>query len=62
VIASARAYGRLSPGQDVTGAFLTSESRRYDQAGPGANPMAPFLDRALAYLAARGGPRLDVNA
>lgn len=60
-IAMSRAHGELGPGQDVTAGFLTDLSNRYDQGDPASNPIAPFLDKALAYLQARGGPRVDVN-
>lgn len=61
-IAGRRAYGQLSPGQEVTVGFLKDLSRQYDQADIGGNPIAPFLDKALAYLGSRGAPHLDVKA
>ncbi|WP_433221281.1 hypothetical protein ACQP00_20190 [Dactylosporangium sp. CS-047395] len=56
-----RAHSELRPGQDVTAGFLTKLSHRYDQVDPANNSIAPFLDKALAYLQTRGGPRIDVT-
>jgi hypothetical protein len=62
-IASDRAAGRLAPGQEVTPAYLKDLSRRYDDAAPGRNPVAGYLEPALRYLAQHGGGnRLDVTA
>lgn len=62
LIAAARSHGQLAPGQEVSAGYLTNLSRQYDQTDPANNPIAPFLDKALAYLNTRGGPRLDVTA
>ena len=59
-LAAERAAGHLTPGQDVTAVYLKDLSRRYDRA-PGANPIAPYLDKALTYLA-RTTRRVDVSA
>jgi hypothetical protein len=62
-IAADRAAGRLAPGQEVTAPYLKDLSRRYDQAAPGRNPVAGYLEPALRYLSRRGdGNRLDVTA
>ncbi|KUL28902.1 hypothetical protein [Actinoplanes awajinensis] len=61
-IAADRTAGRLAPGQEVTPAYLKDLSRRYDQATPGRNPVAGYLEPALRYLSQRGDGRLDVTA
>ncbi|GAA2855869.1 hypothetical protein Acy02nite_08600 [Actinoplanes cyaneus] len=62
-IAADRAAGRLAPGQEVTPAYLRDLSRRWEQAAPGRNPVAGYLEPALRYLSQRGdGNRLDVTA
>jgi hypothetical protein len=62
-IAADRTAGRLASGQEVTPAYLRDLSRRWDQAAPGRNPVAGYLEPALRYLSQRGdGSRLDVTA
>jgi hypothetical protein len=60
-IAAERAAGRLAPGQPVTAVYLKDLNRRYQRtAGP--NPVAPYLDKAVAYLSSTGDRRIDVSA
>jgi hypothetical protein len=59
-LAAERAAGRLLPGQEATAVFLKDLNRRYERAG--ANPIAPYLDRALEYLTRSGARRIDVTA
>ncbi|MFD1364474.1 hypothetical protein [Actinoplanes sichuanensis] len=62
-IAADRATGRLSPGQQITAAYLNDLNRQYEQGSTGMNPIALYLDKALAYLNQRGDRRtVDVNA
>lgn len=60
-IAAERAGGRLQPGQPVTAVYLKDLNRRYQRAS-GPNPVAPHLDKAVAYLSASGARRIDVSA
>lgn len=60
-LAHKRATGRLQPGQPVTAVYLKDLNRRYQRV-PGANPIAPYLDKAVAYLSASGARRIDVSA
>ncbi len=60
-IAAGRATGRLAPGQEVTAVYLKDHDWRYERAG-GPNPIAPFLDKAVSYLAKAGRRRIDVTA
>jgi hypothetical protein len=60
-LAAERASGLLAPGQQVTGLHLKDLNRRFERAG-GANPMAPYLDKALAYLSRSGPRRIDLTA
>lgn len=60
-IAAERAAGRLQTGQPVTAVYLKDLNRRYDRlAGP--NPVAPYIDKAVAVLSASGNRRIDVSA
>ena len=60
-IAAERAAGRLAPGQPVTAVYLKDLNRRFARAGA-ANPVGPYLDKALDYLARSGARRIDVSA
>jgi len=60
-LAAERAAGRLAPGQPVTGVYLKDLNRRFDRSG-GANPVGPYLDKALDYLSRSGPRRIDVSA
>ena len=60
-LAAERAAGRLAPGQPVTAVYLKDLNRRFDRSG-GANPVGPYLDKALDYLARSGPRRIDVSA
>jgi hypothetical protein len=60
-LATERAAGRLQPGQPVTAVYLKDLNRRYERFD-GPNPIAPFLDKAVAYLSASGARRIDVSA
>lgn len=60
-IVAGRASGLLAPGQEVTGVYLKDLDRRYERAG-GPNPIAPYLDKAVAFLARAGRRRIDVTA
>ena len=60
-IAAGRASGQLAPGQEVTAVYLKDLNRRYERAG-GSNPIAPHLDKAVAYLSRAGRRRIDVTA
>jgi hypothetical protein len=60
-IAAGRASGQLAPGQEVTAVYLKDLNRRYERAG-GPNPIAPHLDKAVAYLSRAGRRRIDVTA
>jgi len=48
-LAAERAAGRLLPGQEATAVFLKDLNRRYERTGT-ANPIAPYLDKAVAHL------------
>ena len=60
-LAAERAAGRLAPGQPVTAVYLKDLNRRFDRSG-GANPVAPYLGKALDYLSRSGARRIDVSA
>lgn len=60
-LAAERAAGRLAPGQPVTPVYLKDLNRRY-QRTTGPNPVAPYLDKAVAYLSSTGEGRIDVTA
>jgi hypothetical protein len=60
-LAGERASGHLAPGQPVTAVYLKDLHRRY-QRGPGPNPVAAHLDKALAHLTTTGARRVDVSA
>lgn len=60
-IAAERAAGRLQPGQPVTAVYLKDLNRRHQRV-PGPNPVAPYLDKAVAHLSATGTRRVDVSA
>jgi hypothetical protein len=60
-IAAERAAGRLQPGQPVTAVYLKDLNRRYQRI-VGPNPVAAYLDKAVAYLSASGARRIDVSA
>lgn len=60
-LAAERAGGRLAPGQPITAVYLKDLHHRYQRV-PGANPVAPYLEKALAYLTASGNRRVDVTA
>ena len=60
-IAAERAAGRLAPGQPVTAVYLKDLNRRFARAGA-ANPVGPYLDKALDYLSRSGARRIDVSA
>ena len=60
-LAAERAAGRLAPGQPVTAVYLKDLNRRFDRSGA-ANPVRPYLDKALDYLARSGARRIDVSA
>ena len=60
-LAAERAAGRLAPGQPVTAVYLKDLNRRFDRSGA-ANPVGPYLDKALDYLARSGARRIDVSA
>jgi hypothetical protein len=60
-LAAERAAGRLAPGQPVTAVYLKDLNRRFDRSG-GANPVGPYLGKALDYLARSGARRIDVSA
>jgi hypothetical protein len=60
-LAAERASGRLALGQPVTGVYLKDLNRRFERAG-GANPVAPYLGKALDYLSQSGPRRIDVTA
>jgi hypothetical protein len=60
-LAAERAAGRLAPGQPVTAVYLKDLNRRYQRAA-GPNPVAPYLDKAVAYLSSTGDRRIDVSA
>ena len=60
-IAAGRVTRRLAPGQEVTAVYLKDLNRRYERAG-GTNPIAPYLDKAVAYLHRAGRRRIDVTA
>ena len=60
-IAADRAAGRLAPGQEVTAVYLKDLSRRFARSG-GPDPIAPYLDKATAYLARTGRRSFDVSA
>lgn len=60
-LAAERAAGRLAPGQPVTAVYLKDLNRRFGRSG-GANPVGPYLDKALDYLARSGPRRIDVSA
>jgi hypothetical protein len=60
-LAAERAAGHLAPGQPVTAVYLKDLNRRFERAG-GANPLQPYLGRALDYLSRSGPRRIDVTA
>ena len=60
-LAAERAGGRLAPGQPVTAVYLKDLNRRCQRVD-GPNPIAPHLDKAVDYLSASGGRRVDVSA
>ncbi len=60
-LAAVRAAGRLRPGQDATAIYLMDLNQRYERAGAG-NPIGPYLDKAVEYLARSGARRIDVSA
>ena len=60
-LAAERAAGRLAPGQPVTAVYLKDLNRRFDRSG-GANPIGPYLTKALDYLSRSGPRRIDVSA
>jgi hypothetical protein len=60
-LAAERAAGRLAPGQPVTAVYLKDLNRRC-QRTTGPNPIAAYLDKAVAYLSSTGGGRIDVSA
>ena len=60
-LAAERAAGRLQPGQPVTAVYLKDLNRRYERFD-GPNPITPYLDKAVAFLSARGARRIDVSA
>jgi hypothetical protein len=60
-LAAERASGRLALGQPVTAVYLKDLNRRFNRAG-GANPVEPYLDKALDYLSRSGPRRIDVTA
>ncbi|MFI5892664.1 hypothetical protein ACIA5D_21395 [Actinoplanes sp. NPDC051513] len=60
-IAAERAASRLAPGQPVTAVYLKDLNRRFERAG-GANPVGPYLAKALEYLSRSGPRRIDVSA
>ncbi|WP_030438790.1 hypothetical protein [Actinoplanes subtropicus] len=60
-LAAERAAGRLAPGQPVTAVYLKDLNRRFDRSGM-ANPLGPYLGKALDYLARSGARRIDVSA
>jgi hypothetical protein len=45
----------------VTEVYLKDLNRRYQRI-PGPNPIALYLDKALAHLSATGNRRVDVSA
>ena len=59
-IAAGRTSGRLAPGQEVTAVYLKDLNRRYERAG-GPNPLAAYLDKAVAYLSRAGRRQIDVT-
>jgi hypothetical protein len=65
ILTAERAAGRLAPGQEASALYLKDLNRRYERTG-GPNPVAPFLPKALDYLAQAGGQggvsRIDVSA
>ena len=60
-IAAERATRHLAPGQPVTAVYLKDLNRRYERAG-GANPIGPYMAKALDYLSRSGPRRIDVSA
>ena len=60
-LAAERAAGRLAPGQRVTAVYLKDLNRRFDRTG-GANPVTPYLAKALDYLSRIGLSGVDVSA
>lgn len=60
-LAAERAAGRLLPGQEATAVFLKDLDRRYERTGA-ANPITPYLTKAVDYLARSGARRIDVTA
>jgi hypothetical protein len=60
-LAAERASGRLALGQPVTAVYLKDLNRRFTRAG-GANPVEPYLEKALDYLSQTGPRRIDVTA
>ncbi|XVU23404.1 hypothetical protein ACQPZJ_40095 [Actinoplanes sp. CA-054009] len=62
IIAAERAAGRLAPGQEASALYVKDLNRRYERTG-GPNPVAPYLDKALAFLAqTTAARRIDVSA
>jgi hypothetical protein len=61
VLAAERAAGRLLPGQEISPVYLKDLNQRYERSG-GANPIAPYLEKALGHLARTGSRRIDVSA
>ncbi|MEU8813275.1 hypothetical protein [Actinoplanes sp. NPDC048796] len=62
IIAAERASGRLAPGQDASALYVKDLNRRYERTG-GPNPVAPYMAKALAYLAqTTAARRIDVSA
>jgi hypothetical protein len=59
-LATERQTGRLAPGQEVTGVYLKDLDRRFERSG--RNPVAPYLDRAVAFLQGAGPSHFDVSA
>ncbi|MEV0897089.1 hypothetical protein [Actinoplanes sp. NPDC049802] len=57
-----RQSGYLAPGQEVTGVVLKDMSRPYEVNKDPDNPIGPYLDKALAYLASIGRTGVDVSA
>jgi hypothetical protein len=60
-LAAERASGRLAVGRPVTAVYLKDLDRRCERA-PGPNPVAPYLDKAVAYLSRGGDRRFDITA
>ncbi len=55
--------GTITPGQDISAAYLRDGALKYERANTGCNPFSgPIMDKALAYVAAHSGGHVDVGA